>query len=664
MPSPTTIDLKSLLQPIPGDSPAGRSLRFSTELDEMIRASKEDDPAMRKYLLKQGDKPKTADWKLVLKLGTDMLKEKSKDLEVATRVAEALGKLYGVAGLCDGLRLMRGVHVIYWKSYFPKFDPANLNPRKRPFALLDNALPAALRAAAVTAGAGPQVFSLDRISDARRAEESGEAADDAAADAAGDHKTLTLDEAVARTPRKFYEELKQDLDGLSTALRKLEQTNAAPKTGRKRPRRLSADPPRFVNLRKAVEEMRLLVEPLLEEKRAADPTYVPPDAPIIDDEADDQTPEGGDDGGDEPEADEPPEAPPERPRALAKARPPKAGKGGPIADVDDALERIREAAAYLRRNAPESPVGYLAGRSVRAGVLYGLDEPSALSGCRPPSGDSRETLVRLHDESDWDQLLDQAEQAITRDDGAAWLDADHFADLALRSGDADRSAVVKATRAALRALLDEFPGWPTSKFQRDRTAAASEETRDWLRSEILPEPAEETGGPPAASGDQSSETAPGTGRPPAWPEPLPDAEGDDGVASPSAEPPPWVTARELAERGESGRAVQVLLKALNGAVTGRGRFLIKLQLAEQFVAQGKPRLALPLAEDLARQVDEFRLEQWEDGQLAARVWAALYSSITRSGGASGPNGARLEDIFSRLCRLDLNRAMNLAPEPH
>ena len=41
---------------------------------------------------------------------------------------------------------------------------------------------------------------------------------------------------------------------------------------------------------------------------------------------------------------------------------------------------------------------------------------------------------------------------------------------------------------------------------------------------------------------------------------------------------------------------------------------------------GNHRVALPLSEELARQVDEFRLEQWEDESLIARVWVRLYSA--------------------------------------
>ena len=68
------------------------------------------------------------------------------------------------------------------------------------------------------------------------------------------------------------------------------------------------------------------------------------------------------------------------------------------------------------------------------------------------------------------------------------------------------------------------------------------------------------------------------------------------------------------------------------------------------------RVALPLSEDLARQVDEFRLEQWEDEQLERRVWAALYRCLRRAGADNG-NAERLQQVFTRLCRLDINQAL-------
>jgi predicted component of type VI protein secretion system len=45
------------------------------------------------------------------------------------------------------------------------------------------------------------------------------------------------------------------------------------------------------------------------------------------------------------------------------------GGGGPIASRDDAYRRLREAAEYLRRTEPHSPVPYLVERAVNWGQM-------------------------------------------------------------------------------------------------------------------------------------------------------------------------------------------------------------------------------------------------------------------------------------------------------
>ena len=107
--------------------------------------------------------------------------------------------------------------------------------------------------------------------------------------------------------------------------------------------------------------------------------------------------------------------------------------------------------------------------------------------------------------------------------------------------------------------------------------------------------------------------------------------------------------------------IQLIRRAMNTAATGRERFLRKLQLAELCLMVNHHRVALPLSEDLARQVDEYRLEQWEDEQLSARVWGALYRCLRASGADVGA-AERLQQVFTRLCRLDIHQAMMFGDE--
>ncbi len=88
------------------------------------------------------------------------------------------------------------------------------------------------------------------------------------------------------------------------------------------------------------------------------------------------------------------------------------------------------------------------------------------------------------------------------------------------------------------------------------------------------------------------------------------------------------------------------------ASSGRDRFLLELHLAEICLRLGSDQVALAFLEDLERQVDGFRLEEWEHRELCARVFAALYHCL-KAGGAK----ERLQQVYARLCKLDVRRAM-------
>src|SRR4051812_33001702 len=110
------LDLESLLVPISEESPSGRNLAYEPEYDALREARRSEDDTL------QGDwqrKAKTAQWDRVIELGTDLLRRKSKDLQVAAWVAEALLKLHGFAGLRDGLRLLHAIQQKFWDTCFP-----------------------------------------------------------------------------------------------------------------------------------------------------------------------------------------------------------------------------------------------------------------------------------------------------------------------------------------------------------------------------------------------------------------------------------------------------------------------------------------------------------------------------------------------------------------
>ncbi len=99
----TSGDLEALLAPISAESPSGSSLRYEGTYDRIREARREDDPS-----LPMGDwetNLKVADFGQVERLCREALEKKSKDLQIAAWLAEAWLKKYRFTGLASGLSL-------------------------------------------------------------------------------------------------------------------------------------------------------------------------------------------------------------------------------------------------------------------------------------------------------------------------------------------------------------------------------------------------------------------------------------------------------------------------------------------------------------------------------------------------------------------------------
>jgi len=104
------IDLDAMLQPISEEAPAGENLRYAGIYDEITEARRADDD------LNQGDWQtdlKFADYKRVIDLAVPALTTKTKDLQIAAWLSEALIKEKGFAGLRDSIKLLTGLQQIF-----------------------------------------------------------------------------------------------------------------------------------------------------------------------------------------------------------------------------------------------------------------------------------------------------------------------------------------------------------------------------------------------------------------------------------------------------------------------------------------------------------------------------------------------------------------------
>ena len=159
--------IDDLLGPISSEQPAGVDLRWAPEWDRIKEARRSDDQlASGKWAKKES---KSADWRLTQELTMSLLRDRSKDLQLAMWMTEANIKLQGFAGLRDGLRTTRELMIRYWdKGLYPKMEDGP-EDRAGPLEWLNDKLVDSIRAIPITARTDQGTdYSLIDFEDARR----------------------------------------------------------------------------------------------------------------------------------------------------------------------------------------------------------------------------------------------------------------------------------------------------------------------------------------------------------------------------------------------------------------------------------------------------------------------------------------------------------------
>jgi type VI secretion system protein ImpA len=344
MSSPEVIDLASLLKPIPGENPSGESLRYTAIYDQIQEARRSDDD------LNQGDwkrELKSADWRQVVTLSAAALSTKSKDLQIAAWLTEAAVRLHGYPGARDGFRLLLGLHQNFWDSLYPQPEDGDMEVRAGALEWLNDKLPQALLALplALPVESG-EAYSYLRYQESRAVDELGRKNQDLMKGALAEGKITgeQFDKAAAAAPRSFYEGLTADIGESLQACVELTAL-VDEKFGR--------DAPSLIAIKKALEDCRDAVAPILKKKRELEPDPVSP-AP-------------------DPSAANGAPATSNNIAIISATAATVAGTAAILplepADRADALRRLEAIAAYFQRTEPQSPVSYLVQRAVRWGQM-------------------------------------------------------------------------------------------------------------------------------------------------------------------------------------------------------------------------------------------------------------------------------------------------------
>ncbi len=114
------LPIEELLAPIAGDAPVGKNLRADDSIDPALRTVRDlakDAVKKERDAGNAGEDPSFAglsEWRSASEECQTILREMSKDVEVAALIVEASVRTDGMAGLASGLELVAGLAERYW----------------------------------------------------------------------------------------------------------------------------------------------------------------------------------------------------------------------------------------------------------------------------------------------------------------------------------------------------------------------------------------------------------------------------------------------------------------------------------------------------------------------------------------------------------------------
>ncbi|RJQ70898.1 MAG: type VI secretion system protein TssA [Desulfobacteraceae bacterium] len=264
------LDTAVLLRPLEGDNPAGENLRYSQVYDEIEQARKEEDT------LDRGDwgrEIKTADWDKVKRLAIAALTEKTKDLQIAVWLCEALIRTDGFAGLCQGFGIISGLLEKFWDHMYPEIEDGDLDYRAGPLEFMNEKMWLPIKQVPLTDPAAGPGYSLINYQESLQVGSETDVGNDEktaarqALMAEGKPSVEQFDAAVAKSSKRFYQDLNGGMQACLEAFARLDQLLDE---------RFGNQAPRTADLKEALEACAHYTSKTLKLKLDAEPDPVAP----------------------------------------------------------------------------------------------------------------------------------------------------------------------------------------------------------------------------------------------------------------------------------------------------------------------------------------------------------------------------------------------------
>lgn len=319
-------DLDALLQPIEQANPSGEFLKGNGVYSTIKEARNADDPN-----LPMGDwqhNLKVADWDRVTQVAVDALTNKTKDLQIGIWLLEAQIFKHGFAGIAPAIKLLTEMTDKFWQDLHPQIDDGDIEYRTNLIAWLNDKLQPAVRQLLITQDRSDEQFCWADWEIAVHMEQLPEQELNKKINYLSCQQ---ITQAISATPIEFYRKLYQDI---SDALVTLEQFSQLLDD------KCQGYAPSVSAFATLLQEIRDTLGAQVQHRGLF--------AAASEDEADAEQAEWTDG------------APPTNPPG---------GFGGPINSRESAYQQLAEAAEFLLREDPHSPVPYLIFKAIEWGNL-------------------------------------------------------------------------------------------------------------------------------------------------------------------------------------------------------------------------------------------------------------------------------------------------------
>ncbi|MDI6793441.1 MAG: type VI secretion system protein TssA [bacterium] len=305
-----------------------------------------------------------------------------------------------------------------------------------------------------------------------------------------------------------------------------------------------------------------------------------------------------------------------------------------IGSVEEANKAIREAqgiirraASFLRESDPANPLPYRISRAISWMSINSLPNNNNGRTFIPPPPDKPERYEQALLSGNAQAILAEAEARFSQ--AFYWLDLQRFVVQAFSALGPAYQKAQQAVCQELRSFLSRLPGLIELQFQSG-LPFANDQTKLWIKNEILPAKTGESPPEGEAEQDQLKKAVKEAGR--------------------------------LVFDGKLREAVVLLQEGLEQRPVRRDRFLWRLSLARLCLEAGQPQLAAAQLESLDEESRRFSLEEWEPGLCLEVVRSLLqcqYKLIEDLKKRPPPPELteRVNQLYARLCKLDVVSAL-------